>query len=392
MVSITMNKTALNLQSQQQIVSRIQRYRDFIENEFIQGLYRYDEYSLEALKEELKQKIQSKQFNKIVFTGMGCSAIVSDLIKGFFISENIPVEVDVINDYDLDYLISKSTLKSDSTLVIISSYSGYSQEPIHAYNAIKQFTNNIIFLTSGGNLEMIGREENVSIIHWRLKNPDREYPLFHVPQYFSILLDVFYRLGVLNSNYQDKLAETARFLKQEFSEEKIAQAVEVAKQLRDCEIVLLATPKWYQTLLKIVKMHFNEIAMAPAHSNHFHEFCHSEVAIHNDPISKQAIILFKDEEDDYTEQKMRNLQKLLSTDIRENQKISFVQIEMNHDNFFQQLFSTLLFVHHVTYELGKYYNVKSRDLISQAAQNQWYSIDTIRQEQREGKQMVGIYD
>jgi glucose/mannose-6-phosphate isomerase len=379
MLTITTNSGPLNRNSQ--TVPRLSRYKRFLETEFLEGMLRNDEYSIELLKEDLLGKIKKKQFSKIVFTGMGCSAIVSDLIKGFFISEGIPIEVEVINDYDLEYLIGKKTLSSDSTLIIISSYSGHSQEPINAYNAMKKINKNIIFLTSGGKLGELGIREEVSIIYWRLKSPDREYPLFHVPQYLSILLNVFHGLGMLPSNYQRELTEMVSYLKEELSEEKKAQAVYVAEQLKDRDIVLLATAKWYEVLLKIVKMHFNEMAMAPAHCNYFHEFCHSEVAVLSDPVSRQGIVLFKDEEDDYTEEKIQNLMRLLSPDLKQNHNISFIQLEMNQDSFLKKLFSTLLFIHYVTYELGRYYNVSSRGLISGAAQNPWYSIETIKREE-----------
>jgi glucose/mannose-6-phosphate isomerase len=360
---------------------RLKRYRQFIDNQFVEGLLKNQEYSLEGLREPLKGKILDGQFKQIVFTGMGCSAVVSDLIKVFFAFKNVPINVFVLNDYDLAYLIGRDLLKDKATLVVISSYSGYSQEPVHAYRSARNFTDNIVFLTSGGRLAEIGIEENISIIYWKLKDPDREYPLFHVPQYFSSLLDIFWHLGVLESNYQDELAETVRFLRAEFTAQKIALAKKIAVQLHDHEIILLATPKWYQGLLKIVKMHFNEIAMVPAHGNFFHEFCHSEIAVFTNPQTKMGILLFKDkDEDEYTEKKMANLVALLSSDQPQNRNIAVAEIEMNQSSFLQQLFSTLLFVHFITFELGCYTNTESRDLISEAAGNPWYNSKTIKQE------------
>ncbi|RLJ08795.1 MAG: hypothetical protein DRP16_00690, partial [Candidatus Aenigmatarchaeota archaeon] len=60
---------------------RLKRYKQFIENEYLSGLTKNKEYLLD-LKKELENKIRNKQFKRILFTGMGCSAIVSDIIKG----------------------------------------------------------------------------------------------------------------------------------------------------------------------------------------------------------------------------------------------------------------------------------------------------------------------
>lgn len=361
---------------------RLQRYKQFMDTQFIDSLTWNEDYAIDDLTTDLKKKILNKRFRKIVFTGMGCSAIVSDVIKGFFIDRQIPIAIEVINDYDIDHLIDTSALKDPRTLVIISSYSGYSKEPIRAYKKIKKLTNNIIFLTSGGELGRIGKEEKVSIIHWKLRNPDREYPLFHVPQYFAILLDVFYVLGMFPSNYQKELAKTARYLKAIFNDKKLKSAQELALRLRNRDIILLATPKWYLTLLKLVKMHLNEMAMAPAHRNYFHEFTHSEVAICSEPKMRQAVVLFRDNSDDeYTKDKMQNFIDLLNNTMQK-ETIKTIAIEIDQSNFFKKFFSSLLFMHYITYSLGTYYNMQSRELISKSAGNPWYNQMTIQTEGR----------
>ncbi len=364
------------------IQPRLERYKQFIETQFIDSLLWNKDYSMDGLDPELKAKILAGQFRKIIFTGMGCSAIVSDVIKGFFADQEIPIYVDVINDYDIDVLVDKNDLKDDRTLIIISSYSGHSQEPIYFYHRVKSLSQNIIFLTSGGQLGDLAMKEGVSIVHWRLRNPDREYPLFHVPQYFSILLDLFFELNILKSNYFNELQAVTHFLKQEFQAEKIREAEAVANRLRDHEIVFIAQPKWYISLLKLADMHVNEMAMVPAHRNYFHEFTHSEVAVFSDPKEKLGIVLLKDPgKDEYMRKKMERFSRLMTDEqVRQNDQIELVEIELNQTNFFEKFFSTLLFINHVSYFLGIYANVKSRELISTAAGNPWYNQKTIQSE------------
>jgi len=359
---------------------RLKRYRQFIEKEFIPRLTRNKEYFLNLTK-MLENKIKTKQFSRILFTGMGCSAIVSDIVKGFFADQKIPIYVEVINDYEIDFLVNKEILQDGKTLVIISSYSGFSQEPINAYEKIKEYTKDIIFLTSGGKLGQIAKKENISLIYWKIVNPDREYPLFYAPQYFVILLDVFHKLGMIKSNYESELKKAADAIKKEFTKNKIKEAERLAKNLRNKDIILLASPKWYLTLLKLVQMHFNEMAMTPAHRNFIHEFTHSEVAVLTDPKSKQALLIFREKnEDNYTKNKINNLIKILTEKVPQNKNITVEEIKISQKGFFHQFFSTLLFIQYVCYFLGIYYNYKSRELISRAAQNPWYNIKTIKRE------------
>ena len=352
--------------------SRLERYRQFIENDFIPSLVWNKDYKMN-LSEDLTNKLKNKHFKRIVFNGMGCSAIVSDLIKGFFVMQDNNIEIEVINGYDIDYTIHKNIFSAEDTLVIISSYSGFSTEPIKIYEKIKTITPNIIFLTSGGKLGELGEKENVSMIYWQLRNPDRHYPLFHVPQFFSILIDICYHLGFLFSNFEKELKETEKYLQKFLTKEKLIEAKKLANYLFDKDIILIATPQIYLIFLKLFKMHLNEIAMAPAHRNMFHEFSHSEVAVCTNPTRKQLLWFFlNDNEDEYTENKFENVKKLMTEKILENKNISIQETRIKSNDFFNNFFGNLLFNSYVVYYLGLLYDTHSRDLISQSLGNLWY--------------------
>lgn len=360
---------------------RLERYQQFIENEFIPSLNWNQDYSLAQLSPDLRAKIVNKNFRRIVFTGMGCSAIVSDVIKGFFVVSSNPIHVEVINDYDYRFLFDQSWLTDGATLFIISSYSGHSQEPIEFYNQIKNQTHDIIFLTSGGQLATIAEQDNVSLIRWQLRNSDREYPLFHVPQYFAILLDIFCELKILSTNYEQELAQVAKNLMAHKNE--LAQQAELlADRLASSEIVCIASPRWYLSLLKLTDMHINEMAMVPIHRNYFHEFGHSEVAVFSNPTQRLAILNFRDVDDDeYTLGKMNRLREQLTNGDIQNKNIQFTEIVIEGKGFFEKFFSTLLLVNYLALELGKRSDITSRELISIVAGNAWYHQTTINAEQ-----------
>ncbi|KAF4958420.1 hypothetical protein FGADI_2342 [Fusarium gaditjirri] len=82
------------------------------------------EYDLSRLNTDLLQRIESGQFKRLVFYGMGCSSVVSDIVKGFFLNEKIPLHVQVINDYDLDWFVDRNVMKDPTTLANIVCYSG----------------------------------------------------------------------------------------------------------------------------------------------------------------------------------------------------------------------------------------------------------------------------
>ncbi|QMU69981.1 SIS domain-containing protein [Streptacidiphilus sp. P02-A3a] len=361
---------------------RLDRYALFIAKEYFAGFLKPEEYSLEDLRPELRAKIENGQFKRIVFTGMGCSAIVSDIIRGYFAEIGSPIEVFVVNDYEFPFLLPPSIIDDESTLIIISSYSGHSQEPVRAFDALRHADDRILLLTSGGKLAEVGRERGVSIAYWRLAEPDREYPLFHVTQYFAILLHLFDRLGLLEGNGEEILSRLPEVLSGDVLVAQREQARQIAEASREANIVMLGSPKWHESLLKLAKMHFNEMAMAPATRNYFHEFCHSEVATFSDPTRRHSVLLFADgEEDEYTQKKMDNLVRLLSADIPQNRNVTVHKIDARGNGFLEKYFWALNLVQLITLDLGRFYDVQSRDLISEAAGNAWYHSTTITAEE-----------
>ena len=335
------------------------------------------DYDLSGLNGTLVDKVKSGQFKRIVFYGMGCSSVVSDMMKGFFKSQDVPIHVDVVNDYDTGWFVNDSVLSDNSTLIIIVCYSGWSCEPIIFYQQMRELTGrkNVIVLSGGGKIADIARSDGTSLIRYQLRHADREYPLYHVQQFFSIFLDLFYGLKLTNSTYEKELGDSVSFLKETFDKTMIDRARDIAQKLRDCDIVFLATPRWYVPLLKQTTMFFNEIAMVPAHRNLLHEFSHTEVAAFSSPTNKLAMVVFKDiDEDEYTRDKVGILERVLGDKSHsKNKPIELIVVNLDQKDFFQKFFFAHFFMVYVAYYLGQYVDAEGRDLISITAGNPWWS-------------------
>lgn len=355
---------------------RLERLDEMLGDPLFESILWGHEYDLSGLDDDLRARIQEGGVKRIVFYGMGCSSVVSDIVKGFFMTYDVPVQVDVVNDYDSDWFIAPEVMCDDSTLTIIVCYSGWSVEPCLFYDRMREMGNrNLIVLSGGGKIAGLCERDGSSLIRYKLRHADREYPLYHIQQFFAIFLDLFYRLGITTSPYRTELEESVEFLKREFHEGTLRRAEEIAEKLRDSRIVLLSTAKWYVPLLKQVSMFFNEIAMVPTHRNLLHEFSHTEVAAYSDPNNRQAIVAFRDaDDDDYTRDKIVTLERLFG-DARapQNQNIEFVTIDLDQRDFFQKFFFAHFFTVYVAYYLGRHTDAEGRDLISLAAKNPWWS-------------------
>lgn len=95
-----------------------------------------------SLGENFARKVKKKRPKKIVFSGMGGSAIIGDIIKGMFPEK----EMIVVRDYDLPEQIDKQWL------IISVSYSGNTEETLSAFEQAIGRKMDAIGITSGGSL------------------------------------------------------------------------------------------------------------------------------------------------------------------------------------------------------------------------------------------------
>jgi len=99
--------------------------------------------------EPLKEKVLS-----VVFCGMGASIYGALVLKALF-GEKLPFPIEIVSDYHLPYYVDKSTL------VVLTSYSGTTEEVLSCAKEAKEKNANILALTKGGPLADFAKENNI---------------------------------------------------------------------------------------------------------------------------------------------------------------------------------------------------------------------------------------
>jgi glucose/mannose-6-phosphate isomerase len=94
----------------------------------------------------------NSDYDKVVIVGMGGSAIAGLIVKDLLPQINIVIERNYI----------PNTSINQNTLVIVSSYSGNTEETLSYYHSPKELTNNIFGITSGGKLLEALKNDNKS--------------------------------------------------------------------------------------------------------------------------------------------------------------------------------------------------------------------------------------
>jgi glucose/mannose-6-phosphate isomerase len=140
----------------------------------------------------------NSDYDKVVIVGMGGSAIAGLIVKDLLPQINIVIERNYI----------PNTAINQNTLVIVSSYSGNTEETLSYYHSAKELTNNIFGITSGGKLLEALKDDNKSYYILPEGYPPRSatgYPLTVLVRLLDSRLLEDISVDLLQS-YSDKLS------------------------------------------------------------------------------------------------------------------------------------------------------------------------------------------
>ncbi|MFH1752871.1 MAG: bifunctional phosphoglucose/phosphomannose isomerase [Candidatus Omnitrophota bacterium] len=141
-----------------------------------------------------------RDFNKIVFCGLGGSAIGADLIRSY-VAKVCRLPIIVNRDYTLPAFVD------DKTLLIVSSYSGNTEETLSAYDEGRKRGANIVAITTNGKLKENTQKDKVPCIMIPAGLPPR-----CALGYSSIpVLVLLSKLGVISDN-ENEIEKTSDLL------------------------------------------------------------------------------------------------------------------------------------------------------------------------------------
>ncbi len=169
---------------------------------------------------------------KIFISGMGGSGIGGEFVESFLRS-SCKVPVFVGKSYDAPAWIDIHTM------VIISSYSGNTEETISAFQQLKNSGAKIVCISSGGEIIRLAKENKLDFVQlpsgWSSPRACLGYSL--VSQ-----LSVIHALNLIDSSFKIDLSETINRLKSE-SSDLIEKAKQLAAVLQSKMIVIYTTDR-----------------------------------------------------------------------------------------------------------------------------------------------------
>ena len=242
-------------------------------------LYSYDKENLRNVLKLSWQQIEhawksidilalkNKKIDNIIITGLGGSAICGDILKNFLCNElDIPL---VINrTYDLP------AYAKENTLVIVSSYSGNTEETIAALKSAIEKKCLIGAMTTGGEVERLARENKICIA----KLQEGLQPRYALYSSFFTLLRIMQELDIIAS--QDSIVVNIIDLLKKLSNElgdEAGDAFKFAADIKDCIPVIYSVTDLNDSAGKRFKAELNENSKVHAWIAEYPEMNHNEI-------------------------------------------------------------------------------------------------------------------
>lgn len=210
-------------------------------------------------------KLKKKNFSSIVFCGLGGSAISGDLFCDY-LSGEMNVSFNVVRGYNLPSFVN------ENTLVIISSYSGNTEETISCFEqALKKYSK-VIVITSGGKIGDIAAVNQIPVVN--IKSGFQ--PRYALGLSFFSLLKIVQELGFANEEGNvKKIGDLWKKRGEEFSSEN-NQAAQIASEIIGF-IPIIYSAEFLSSVGYRLKCQLNENSKLHAFNHTLPEMNHNEI-------------------------------------------------------------------------------------------------------------------
>jgi glucose/mannose-6-phosphate isomerase len=239
------------------------------------------------------------QIQNIVICGLGGSAISGDLLRNFLSSEiNIPIFVN--RNYTLPGFVN------EKSLVILSSYSGNTEETLNSFKEALKRKSKLLCITSGGELNELTKKYSLPVIIV----PGGLQPRCAVAFSFFPLLIFFIKSGLIK--LQIDFAELIDFIKFKTTSYKQFdlnnQAFKIATELHSKLVIIYSTSDLLESVNMRWRTQLHENAKTLAYGNVIPEMNHNEIVgwEKNSDLLKRLIIIILEDINDFSRNKMRS--------------------------------------------------------------------------------------
>ena len=282
----------------------------------------------EALKIGPKANLSpfSNSIENVVITGLGGSGIGGEIATQL-VANQLKVPVVINNDYSLPEFVSSKTL------VIVSSFSGNTEETLAALKIAQDKKAEIACITSGGKLADIAKENNYKLLVLPMAFSPRAMLTYSVVQQFFLLA----HYGLIDSSYIEDVQNTIALLNQEVDEIKdLAHQTALALNSKTAVIYI---ESGLEGVAVRMRQQINENSKALCWHHVIPEMNHNELVGWAGGKEEYAVIILRTSYEHYRSSVRMNISK----EIINKQTSTVLEIKAKGESKIEQAFYHILF-------------------------------------------------
>jgi glucose/mannose-6-phosphate isomerase len=226
----------------------------------------------------------AKDFSNVVLTGLGGSGIGGSIVQNY-VFDKLSVPFVVNKDYFLPAFVNSRSL------VIVSSYSGNTEETISAMQQAVKARATIVCITSGGKIAELAKKKKLDCILLPAGMPPRSCIGYSMVQ----VLFTLWHSGLIHDDLPKEIRATIKLLKADERDIK-SKARAIAKKLYG-KLPVIYSSSAFEGVAVRVRQQLNENSKVLAMQNVIPEMNHNELVGWKDKDASKAVIFLKDEGD-----------------------------------------------------------------------------------------------
>jgi len=260
-------------------------------------------------------KASQININNVVVCGLGGSGIGGKVISQL-VADHCLVPVHVNNHYTIPAFVN------DHTLVVISSYSGNTEETVSAMNEAIRKGAEIAVITSGGQVLEMAKEYDLNTIVIPGGQPPRSQFGYSIVQQIHL----FHHYKLLSDELFEARTNLVHFLN-ENAKEIQSEAQTIAKEINGKHTIIYADDRWEGVAIRW-RQQLNENAKLLCWHHVFPELNHNELVGWDGGSDEFAVLILRTA-DDYERNSIR---MDISKEWIENKKANVIEVRAKGSN------------------------------------------------------------
>jgi glucose/mannose-6-phosphate isomerase len=270
------------------------------------------------------------EWTNVLVCGIGGSAIAGDLVKAYLHALTVPIFV--VRGYELP------AIASERSLIVISSYSGNTEETLSLMTAALKLNATVVALTTGGTVAARAREHGLPIISQRSGMQPRAALAYGVVP----LLTLFERVGLI-PDQSEELNAAARMLDAVAAREgnDSSHSYQLAEKLVSRAAVIYSADDFLGPIGTRWRGQIQENAKHLAFSSVLPEMNHTEINAWQHPadmLDRMHVVLLRNIQDEHERVQLRFA---ILKEFLEKQGVQYTEVHAEGDTRLARMFSLI---------------------------------------------------